>query len=369
MKRILALLVASMLCVTVLTGCNSDKSGKFSGKTVEEGKLVMATAASLPPYAMTGDKDRFEGIDVEIAQAIADKLGLELQVKDMSYSALITAVQTGEADMAMGALAVTEERKNNIRFTRSYASGEHVVVAIKDSPVCKSGILPVGKISAAEGSVAFTGCVNKCGTDRVVACKDEAEAVRQLTDGTVVCAMVSNETAQKFCDANKTLILCENTFDFETKDKDGKAEKHSVSALVNKKEYAAVSIVLNGYLIGTQEGTVSAAVAEREYGAERVVGYSNGATAMQALLTGNVDCAILDNESAKMYCRANNQLTVLPADYGEMNYAIGVGKNNEKLFDRVDGALEELIKDGTVQKIVEKYIPEQAAATATATAA
>lgn len=368
MKRIFALLVALMLCVTALTACGPDKDGEFSGKTVTEGKLIMATNASIPPFSMTGDKDRFEGIDVEIAQALAEKLGLELEIKDMSYSAVVTAVETGEADIAMGALAVTEERKANINFTQSYATGEHVIVATKDSFVYKNGLHTVGKVSAVKGSVAFTGCVNKCGADRVIACENEEEAVRRLTDGEVVCALVDNESAASFCEANDKLILCDNTFDFETKNADGKAEKHSVSGLVAKEENTAISVVMNGYLIGTQEGTASAAVAVREYGESQVVCYSNGATAMQALLTGKVDCAIVDNESAKMYCRANDQLAVLPADYGKMNYAIGVAKNNAKLYDRIDSALGELIKDGTVKKIIDKYIPKQAEATATATA-
>ena len=76
--------------------------------TVEEGKLHMSTNAAFPPYEMTTDAGGFEGIDVEVAQAIAEKLGLELVVDDMSFDAALTAVQTGQSDIAMAGITVTE---------------------------------------------------------------------------------------------------------------------------------------------------------------------------------------------------------------------------------------------------------------------
>ena len=69
--------------------------------TVEPGKLIMSTNAAFPPYEMTTDSGEFEGIDIETAQAIADKLGLELQIDDMDFDAALLAVQQGKSDMVM----------------------------------------------------------------------------------------------------------------------------------------------------------------------------------------------------------------------------------------------------------------------------
>ena len=80
--------------------------------TVEEGKLHMSTNAAFPPYEMTTDAGGFEGIDVEVAQAIAEKLGLELVVDDMGFDAALTAVQTGQSDIAMAGITVTEDRQH-----------------------------------------------------------------------------------------------------------------------------------------------------------------------------------------------------------------------------------------------------------------
>ena len=87
-----------------------DDAGEAGFTTVEEGKLIMSTNAAFPPYEMTTDDGGFEGIDVEIAQAIAEKLGLELQIDDMDFTAALEAVQAGMSDMAMAGIPVNEAR-------------------------------------------------------------------------------------------------------------------------------------------------------------------------------------------------------------------------------------------------------------------
>ena len=144
MKKLLSLLLAASMCVVLLAACGSNGSADASKgaassapaasaaasgdkadgdaaevKTIESGKLIMATNAQFPPYEMVADNGSFEGIDVEVAQAIADKLGLELVVDDMDFSSVINAVQGGKADIAMAGLTVNEERKQNVDFTAS----------------------------------------------------------------------------------------------------------------------------------------------------------------------------------------------------------------------------------------------------------
>ena len=103
--------------------------------TVEPGKLIMSTNAAFPPYEMTTDSGEFEGIDIETAQAIADKLGLELQIDDMDFDAALLAVQQGKADMVMAGVTVTDERQNVMDFTDSYATGiQSIIVKIPILP-------------------------------------------------------------------------------------------------------------------------------------------------------------------------------------------------------------------------------------------
>ena len=117
-------------------------------------------------------------------------------------------------------------------------------------------------------------------------------------------------------------------------------------------------------MIGCQKGTTGYFYASDTpenggYGEDHVIGYDNGAVAVEALKGGQIDCVIIDNEPAKAYVAANEGLALLEGEWVIEDYAIGVKKGNTQLLDAVNGALKELIDDGTVQKIVDKYIPAE----------
>ena len=113
---------------------------------------------------------------------------------------------------------------------------------------------------------------------------------------------------------------------------------------------------LAGKMIGVQESTTGHIYCEDEFGAENVTAFPNGTQAVQALLADKVDCVVIDNEPAKAYVAANEGLTILDTPYAEEDYAIAVAKDNAELLDAINAALEELINDGTVKAVIDKYI-------------
>ena len=272
-KIFVAVLAVSLLfslaaCGTGNTDSDADvpdnlttTEGEFT--TVEEGVLHMATNAAFPPYEMISDDGGFEGIDVEIATLIAEKLGLELVVDDMDFGSVITAVQTGKSDIAMAGLTVREDRLQYVDFTDSYATGVQVVVVKEDSDIAA--------IDDLEGKMIGT---------------------QEATTGYIHCS--------------------------DTPENGG-------------------------------------------YGEDHVNAYTNGATAIQALLDGKVDCVVIDNEPAKAFVEANKGLKILDTEFAVEDYAIGVSKENTALKDAVNAALKELIADGTVQNIIDKYITAETA--------
>ncbi len=116
---------------------------------------------------------------------------------------------------------------------------------------------------------------------------------------------------------------------------------------------------LAGKKIGVQTTTTGDIYATGDYGEEAITRYDNGAVAVQALLADKVDCVIIDNEPAKSYVAANEGLKILETEYTVEDYAICFAKDNTELKDKVDGALKELIADGSVQKVIDKYIPAE----------
>ncbi|MCI9384259.1 MAG: amino acid ABC transporter substrate-binding protein [Lachnospiraceae bacterium] len=228
----------------------SEASGEFT--TVTEGVLTMGTNATFPPYEFY-DGDVIVGIDAEIAQLLAEKLGLTLEIQDMDFTAIVTSVQAGKIDIGLAGMTVTEERLENVNFTDSYATGVQVIIV-------------------KEGS-----------------------------------------------------------------------------------EIASVDD-LEGKLIGVQEGTTGHSYCSDDYGEENVVAYANGATAVQNLVSGSVDCVVIDQQPAISFVEANEGLKILDTEYVIEDYAAAISKDNEGLMNALNAALKELIADGSIQEILDKYI-------------
>lgn len=280
MKKMFTIVLAALMVAALFAGCGSSTAETKAPETtaapaataaaetatpaeteaaapafttIEAGKLIMSTNAAFPPYEMVADDGSFEGIDVEIAGAIAKKLGLELVVDDMDFDAALLAVQQGKSDIVMAGVTVNEDRKLVMNFSDTYSKGVQVVIV-------------------------------KEGSD----------------------------------------VTLDN---------------------------------LGDQMIGTQRGTTGYIYTSGDYGDDHVTAYDNGASAVQALMNGQVDCVVIDSAPAQAFVEANPGLTILDTEYTSEDYAIGMSKDNTALLEAVNGALKELTEDGTIPAIVEKYIP------------
>ena len=262
MKKILAIVlaVAMIASVAMLAGCGQSKQNDAAA-TADSAKetLTMATNAYFPPYEYY-EGDKIIGIDAEVAQAIADKLGMELKIVDIEFDSIITGVQTGKYDMGMAGMTVTDERKQSVDFSDSYATGIQSVIVTDDSPITSIDDI------LAEGAT---------------------------------------------------------------------------------------------YKVGVQLSTTGDIYVTEDLGdaaADRVVEFQTGNDAVVALSSGKVDAVIIDNEPAKSYVASTKGLKILDTEYVAEDYAICFSKENTELRDKVNGALKELIADGTVKGIIDKYI-------------
>ena len=280
MKKMFTIVLAALMVAALFAGCGSSTAETKAPETtaapaataaaetatpaeteaaapafttIEAGKLIMSTNAAFPPYEMVADDGSFEGIDVEIAGAIAKKLGLELVVDDMDFDAALLAVQQGKSDIVMAGVTVNEDRKLVMNFSDTYSKGVQVVIV-------------------------------KEGSD----------------------------------------VTLDN---------------------------------LGDQMIGTQRGTTGYIYTSGDYGDDHVTAYDNGASAVQALMNGQVDCVVIDSAPAQAFVENNPGLTILDTEYTSEDYAIGMNKDNTALLEAVNGALKELTEDGTIPAIVEKYIP------------
>lgn len=190
-------------------------SGEFT--TVTEGVLTMSTNAAFPPYEMTTDSGEFEGIDVEIAGAIAEKLGLELQIDDMDFDASLLAVQQGKSDMVMAGVTVTEERLAVMSFTDSYANGIQSVIVTEDSDIASIDDMEGKLIGTQAGTTGYIYCSDTpenggFGEENVIAYDNGITAVQALMNGQVDCVVIDNAPAQEFVKANPGLKILDSEY-------------------------------------------------------------------------------------------------------------------------------------------------------------
>ena len=180
--------------------------------TVEAGKLTMATNAAFPPYEMTTDAGEFEGIDIETAQAIADKLGLELQIDDMDFDAALLSVQQGKADIVMAGVTVTDERKAVMDFSDSYATGIQSIIVPEGSDIASPDDLAGKTIGTQRGTTGYIYCSDDFGDENVVAYDDGLTAVQALNNGQVDAVVIDNAPAKEFVAANPGLQILETSY-------------------------------------------------------------------------------------------------------------------------------------------------------------
>ena len=199
-------------------GSSADASTPASFTTVEAGKLHMSTNAEFPPYEMLDDAGNPIGIDVEVAQAIANKLGLELVVDDMGFDAALLAVQNGQSDIAMAGITVSEDRLAKMDFTDSYATGVQVVIVKEGSDVTMDnlGEKMIGTQMGTTGYIYASDTPDNggYGEDHVIGYETGAVAVQALVSGQVDAVIIDNLPAQSYVEANAAagLTILEGTW-------------------------------------------------------------------------------------------------------------------------------------------------------------
>ena len=247
MKKVLSVLLAASLALG-MTACGSTASSEAASEpaasestasseaasseaasdatsdtasaevtTVEPGKLIMSTNAAFPPYEMTADDGSFEGIDVEIAGAIAEKLGLELQIDDMDFDAALLAAQTGKSDMVMAGVTVTEDRQTVMDFSDSYATGIQVVIVPEDSDIASIDDMTGKMIGVQRGTTGDQYCSASVedggfGEENVTRYDNGLTAVQALNNGQVDCVVIDNAPAQEFVAANPGLKILDTEY-------------------------------------------------------------------------------------------------------------------------------------------------------------
>lgn len=236
MKKLSMILALVLALALVMTGCGTKKDDTAADApavsedaaatentegAAEGGTLVMATNAEFPPYEYH-EGDEIVGIDAEIAAAIAEKLGMELQIEDMAFDSLIPAIQSNKADMVLAGMTVTEDRLENVNFSDSYATGVQVVIVKEDSDIKSVDDLfadganhSIGVQTATTGDIYCTGDIEDAGLGTVERYNKGADAVQALLAGKIDCVVIDSQPAKEFVEANEGLTILDTEYAVE----------------------------------------------------------------------------------------------------------------------------------------------------------
>jgi polar amino acid transport system substrate-binding protein len=231
MKKIISLALALvMICGAMVAFASCEKKGDT---------LVMATNAAFPPYEFK-EGDSFAGIDVEIAQAIAEKLGKKLEIADVDFGAIIGGVQEGKYDFGMAGMTVTEKRLESVNFSTTYATGIQVIIVADGSAITsldsifvfdengdpvslKDTTIKVGVQTNTTGDIYSSSDVTGWGfndlnedgstkTDRVTRFDNGAIAVEALKNGQVDVVIIDEEPAKSYVAANTGIKILDSKY-------------------------------------------------------------------------------------------------------------------------------------------------------------
>jgi len=203
--RRLATAAAALLAVAamLLTACTPGGQNA-AGKT----ELVMATNAEFPPFEYVNDRNEYDGFDVAIANAIADKLGMTLRIDDMNFDAVLTAVSTGKADVGIAALTVRADRLENADFTKSYFKTTQVIIVPNGSAITSpADLLPGMSIAVQEGTTGDLYCEDEMPDVEIVRFKKAPDTVLELKNGKVDAIVIDKDVANQFINDNPDLVI------------------------------------------------------------------------------------------------------------------------------------------------------------------
>ena len=204
MKKIIALILCLATLMCLFTACGAK--GKTLAEVKKAGKLTVATSPDFPPFESL-EGNEVVGIEVDILNLIAKELGVELEIVQMDFEAVLLGVQSAKYDCGMSGITASEERKENMLFTTPYYNAAQVIVVKAGSGITGKADLEGKKVSVQTGTTADAGCTDA--GYNVQAFPANADAKAALTTGKVDAWVVDNLTAMQMVEENDGLVILE----------------------------------------------------------------------------------------------------------------------------------------------------------------
>ncbi len=209
MKKILALVLVLVMCLA-LAACGAK--GPSLADVQKAGKLTVATSPDFPPFENL-EGGEVVGIEVEIMEIICQKLGIDFELEQINFDAVLTGVQTGKYDCGMSGISVTPKREKNTLFTVPYCLAAQCIVVNADSAIASKADLAGKKISVQTGTTAAEFCSGEGYTLSQFEANQDAKLA--LTQGKVDAWVVDDLTAAELCKGDDSVKILDEAMTTE----------------------------------------------------------------------------------------------------------------------------------------------------------
>lgn len=206
MKKTLMKIIAvisSITMLTTITGCKADDKSTLD-KIKEQGYITMSTNSDFEPFEYKDGND-IVGIDVDISKKIAEKLGVELKINDVAFTAVLQEVANGTCEFAAAGMSYDEDRAKNAEFSVPYFSASQSIIVKKDSSITSADDLNGKKIGTQEGTTGFDYCSEKLDAE-VIPFTKGMDAISDLIAGQIDAVVIDDFPATKFVESNADKI-------------------------------------------------------------------------------------------------------------------------------------------------------------------
>lgn len=211
LQKIVALGLSLIMLVMTLSGCSQNQN--LLASIQSSGKLVMYTNAAFPPYEFLGQNGEFVGIDVEIGKAIAEKLGVTLEVQNANFDGIISAIASGKGDLAISGITITDERAQHVDFSEPYFKGAQSLVIPENSDIRTLEDLSSKVVGAQTGSTGYlyiedennSGLLSEQPCD-LRAYQTPTDAMMALCDGKLDAVVVDDVVADQLVNNQAGMI-------------------------------------------------------------------------------------------------------------------------------------------------------------------
>lgn len=199
-------------------GTTDTAQGGLLASIKESGKLVVGTASGYPPYEfvdITSANQSVIGIDMELAQSIADELGVKLEIQDMTFSSLLSSLPAHKIDLAIAGIAPTDERKKTIDFTDNYLTAEQKILVSKEEADQLKTIADFsGKGVAAEKSTTQEALAKEKLTESTITSLEKVpDCILELKSGKISGIVVESIVGEQYVETDPSLTFSEASFD------------------------------------------------------------------------------------------------------------------------------------------------------------